>query len=104
MDEQTIMGLIMTAGKAKSTAFEAIKAAKKGQFELAANRLSEAEDYLAKGHQLQTTALSVMARGDSEPPSLLAVHAQDHLSMAMTTIELGREIIDLYQKISENEH
>ena len=47
---ETIMGLIVNGGNAKSSAFEAIKAAKEGDFETADAKLKEAEASIAKAN------------------------------------------------------
>mgnify|MGYP000588619904 CR=1 FL=1 len=56
MDEQNleaIMGLIMYGGNAKSDAMEAIAAAKEGNFELADQKIADAEASLVEAHHSQ---------------------------------------------------
>lgn len=97
-EEQVAMSLILNGGNAKKLAFDAIHEAKQGHFEAASQHLKAANVALAKGHQVQTDFLSQTISCDYQP-SLLMVHAQDHLSMAMTTIDLGTEMVELYQQI-----
>ena len=47
---ETIMGLIVNGGNAKSSAFEAIKAAKEGDFETADAKLKEADNFITEAH------------------------------------------------------
>ena len=51
---QAVMGLIMNGGNAKSSAFEAIKAAKNGDFTKADAKLKEADKFLVDAHNSQT--------------------------------------------------
>lgn len=98
---QTIMGLIMNGGNAKGSAFEAIKAAKSGNFAEADEKLKEADKYLAEAHNSQTEMLTKEASGDHVQVSLLMVHGQDHIMNAITFRDLAGEIVDLYKKISK---
>ena len=96
---ETIMGLIMHGGDAKSSAMEAIYAAKSGEFDDAEEKLSNADEALERAHKSQTDLLTKEARGDSVELSLLMVHGQDHLMNAITFKDLATEVIDVYKKI-----
>ena len=103
MDDQeqlleTIMGLIMHGGDAKSSSMEAIYAAKKGDFDEAEQKITDADDALANAHKSQTKLLTREASGDSVELSLLLVHGQDHLMNAITFKDLAVEIIDIHRK------
>lgn len=95
------MGLIMNGGSAKSAAFDAINAAKKGDFKAAAANLKEADDFIVKAHNAQTGLLSKEARGEKIEVNLLLIHAQDHLMTAITFRDLAGEIVDLYKRLAE---
>lgn len=102
MDEKTlqaIMGLVMYGGDGKSSAIEAIQAAKKGDFELADERLGAAEASLLKAHRSQTEMLGQEAAGCHAQVSLLMVHGQDHLMTGIAFKDLAKEIVDLYRVI-----
>ncbi len=105
MDEQenmeAIMGLIMYGGNAKSDAMEAIAAAKKGDFELADQKLKDADASLSQAHESQTGMLTKEAQGEHMNVTLLAVHSQDHLMTAIAFKDLATEIIDLYRRLDE---
>lgn len=98
---QTIMGLIMNGGNAKGSAFEAIKAAKKGDFDEAEAKLKESDKFLSEAHNSQSGMLTKEANGDHVPVSLLMVHAQDHIMNAITFRDLAGEMVDMYKKIYE---
>lgn len=98
-DEQTIMNLIMAGGNAKSSAFEAIYAAKKGDQETAKAKLKEADEFMVAAHNAQTDMLTQEAQGNHVQVSLLMVHAQDHIMNAITFRDLAGEIVDLYGRL-----
>ncbi len=100
---ETIMGLIMHGGDAKSSSMEAIYAAKEGDFEKAEEKISDADEALGNAHKSQTTLLTREASGDSVELSLLLVHGQDHLMNAITFKDLAVEIIDIHRKLDGQE-
>ncbi|VMF42194.1 lichenan-specific phosphotransferase enzyme iia component (pts system lichenan-specific eiia component) (eiia-lic) (eiii-lic) [Streptococcus pneumoniae] len=101
MDEsnlESVMGLIMYGGEAKSNAMEAIRAAKLSDFDLASQKLADAHRTLLQAHKTQTEMLTKEANGDSAPLSLLMVHAQDHLMTSITFVDLAKEVVEVYEK------
>ena len=96
---ETIMGLIMHGGDAKSSAMEGIYAAKKGNFEEADQKLKDADEALKNAHKSQTSLLTREASGDPVELSLLLVHGQDHLMNAITFKDLAIEVIDIHRKL-----
>lgn len=100
---ETIMGLIINGGNAKSSAFEAINAAKTGDFDLADAKLKEADGFLVEAHNAQTGMLTAEANGEHAQVSLLMVHSQDHIMTAIAFRDLAGEIVDLYKRIDADE-
>ncbi|MDN6069876.1 MAG: PTS lactose/cellobiose transporter subunit IIA [Lactococcus plantarum] len=102
-DEQMaeIMPLIMYGGEAKSSAIEAIQAAKLGDFEKADERLDAANQAIISAHHGQTNLLTQAASGEAVSVSIYMVHAQDHLMTGIAFVDLAREIIDLYKVIKK---
>ena len=101
MDEsnlESVMGLIMYGGEAKSNAMEAIRASKSSDFELASQKLADANSALLQAHKTQTEMLTKEANGESAPLSLLMVHAQDHLMTSITFVDLAKEVVEVYEK------
>ncbi|HEL0023378.1 PTS lactose/cellobiose transporter subunit IIA [Streptococcus equi subsp. zooepidemicus] len=98
---EAIMGLIMYGGEAKGKAVEAIHAARDGQFEKAQYLLQEATHSLNVAHRSQTSLLSQEAAGDQVDLSLLLVHGQDHMMTALAFIDLAKELVAVYDKISK---
>jgi cellobiose PTS system EIIA component len=99
--EETIFQIILHGGNARSSAMEAIAAAKRGNFAKAKEKLTEAAKELSEAHHIQTSLIQSETRGERQEISLLMVHAQDHLMNAMTMKDLAAEIVDLY-KILKN--
>lgn len=97
---QEIMGLIIYAGNAKSDAMEAIQAAKKGEFELAEEKIKLAEESLVQAHQAQTKLLTAEANGEEFKVNLLTIHSQDHLMTSITFTDLAKEVIEVYKRVS----
>ena len=95
--DQVIMELVVNGGNARSKSMEAIKAAKKGDLELAKEKIKEANEALNKAHNFQTNLIQKEAAGEGIEISLLMVHAQDHLMNAMTVRDLAKEMISMYE-------
>ena len=104
MDEkniQAIMNLIIYGVDGKSSAMEAIHAAKEGNFDLADEKIQAAEKSLLEAHHTQTEMLTQEANGDSVEMSLLMVHGQDHLMTGMMFKDLAKELVDVYRVIKK---
>ena len=100
MDE-IVMELVVNGGNARSKSMQAIRAAKKGDFELAKEKIKEANEALNKAHNFQTSLIQQEASGKGVEISLLMVHAQDHLMNAMTVRDLAKEMISMYEEIKK---
>jgi PTS system cellobiose-specific IIA component len=100
-DEQmaTIMPLIIFGGEAKSSAVEAIQAAKAGDFDKAEEKIKAANDAVVQAHHGQTELLTKAANGEEVEVSIYMVHAQDHLMTGIAFVDLAKEIIALYKTI-----
>ncbi|UUX33112.1 PTS lactose/cellobiose transporter subunit IIA [Fundicoccus culcitae] len=100
---EEVMGLIMYGGDAKGKAIEAIEAAKSGDFDLAEEKMAEANESLVTAHKSQTSLLTSEAEGDNVEISLLLIHGQDHLMNAITFVDLAKEMVDIYRKLRDVE-
>ncbi|MBM7692116.1 PTS system cellobiose-specific IIA component [Peribacillus deserti] len=97
--ESVIFQIILHGGNGRSSAMEAIHAAKQGSFDEAKTKLQEASEALNEAHKFQTALIQAEIRGEKTDTSLLMVHAQDHLMNAMTLKDLAAEFVDLYENI-----
>ncbi|WP_332634656.1 PTS lactose/cellobiose transporter subunit IIA [Halalkalibacter flavus] len=102
INEEVIFQLILHAGNGKSSAMEALAAAKRGDFVEAREKLNQAGQELNEAHHVQTSLIQGEVRGEKTEISLLMIHAQDHLMNAITVKDLAAEIIDLNELIKSN--
>ncbi|MDF2536441.1 MAG: lactose/cellobiose transporter subunit [Bacillales bacterium] len=98
-NEQEIFTLILHGGNGRSSAMEAIMAAKVGKIEEARAKLQEASESINQAHHIQSSLITREIEGDPVQISLLMVHAQDHLMNAITVKDLAVEFVDLYDRL-----
>ncbi|WP_059105656.1 PTS lactose/cellobiose transporter subunit IIA [Shouchella shacheensis] len=99
--EEISFQMILHAGNARSSAMEAIQSAKTGDFEAANKKIRDADKEFTQSHRFQTELLTKEAKGEVQSPSILLIHAQDHLMTAMSVKEMAQEMIELYQRLEE---
>jgi len=92
--------LILHAGDARSKAMEAIYLSREGKTDDAEKMLEDARNDLHLAHQSQTSLLSAEASGQHYDLTILMVHAQDHLAMAISAIDNAEELIHLYSLVN----
>lgn len=95
---EELMGFVMLAGDARSSAMEGIKIAKEHDFEKAEALLDNANKAMLDAHHAHAKLLSRDAQGEL-PLCLLLIHAEDQLMAASTVIDLASEIIELHKAI-----
>lgn len=91
--EEIVTQIIANSGFSRSCMLEAIDKAQQGHFEESDRLKKEANDYLNAAHQIQTELIQEEVRGNVTPPTLLMIHAQDHLMTAITIKELAEKLI-----------
>lgn len=100
--EEIAMTIISNAGAARGAAFDALKAAKAGDFERAETLLKSADEFSHAAHKTHSELLTLYAKGTFEGGDILLSHAQDHLMCAALAMELIGELIDLRKTIRQN--
>lgn len=104
MDEnlelQKSFQIISCAGNSRSVSALAVRAAKDGDYDKAKEFLEEANETLTEAHKAQTDLLHFEANGNKLEATVLLIHAQDHLSMAMVEYNSALEITNLYYEIA----
>lgn len=95
---QEIMNIISHSGLAKSLMFEALAAARSGDYEEASNILVKADAELVISHQAQTNLLFYDAEHNDLVVTLLMVHAADHMNGAETVRDLTTELIEIIKE------
>lgn len=96
--ESTVMDIIVNAGQTRSLCFEALYAAREGDFAKAEVLLKESDQFARVAHRVQTELIEEDAGEGKMPMTLIMVHAQDHLMNAILARELINEMVVLYQR------
>ena len=89
--------IILNAGNGKSSAMEAIQAAKENDFVEADRLIVVAGEELGRAHSYQTQLLQKEASGEESPITVMLIHSQDHLMTSMTVRDLAIEIVEIYR-------
>lgn len=95
--------LIAHAGVAKSCALEAIDEASEGRFDSAEELIQEGRAEMVSAHDAQFGLLSQEASGNPVDVNIILVHALDHLTMAVMTLDLAERIISLQKRLCDVE-
>lgn len=99
MNTETIaMTLIAYSGDARTLAFQALQAAKKGDFDKADCLMEESEKASTQAHKAQTDLLVAEANGERADINVILIHSQDHLMTGMLAQELINEMIQMYKQ------
>ena len=93
MDLDKAFEMILHAGNSESASLLGMEAARQYDFEEAEKNCRTAKEELLAAHQIQTELIQAEAGGEKCEMGILMVHAQDHLMTAITTKELGMELI-----------
>lgn len=93
--------IITMAGAARSCAMEAIAEARSGAFDEAEKLLKEAKDSMVEAHEKMFDMMQQEAAGNPVEMHIIAVHAQDHITMATIMTDMGTELLHLYRKLYE---
>jgi PTS system cellobiose-specific IIA component len=96
--------IISSAGMAKNSFIEAIKEAKKGDFEKAKGCINEGESYFNQGHSIHTKLIQQEAGDEKVEPNLLLLHAEDQLMSVETCKIIANELLEAYERISALEN
>lgn len=93
--------LIGFAGDAFSCFYGAVTSARAGDTEKAEKLLEEGRKAMVDAHNAQNDLLAAEADGKDMEYSILMVHAQDHLTMALMYERLAQEFIYMYGELRE---
>lgn len=93
--------IILHAGESKNYSFQAMQKARNNDFDEADKLISKASEELKEAHQAQTDLLVKEARGETSQLSIIFIHAQDHLAMAIFAKDMASEHIEGFKSIHE---
>jgi len=97
--EKISMGIIVAAGSAKSSAMEALFAAKEGNKDLAKTKMADANKEIGEASHIHFEVIQEEAKGNQLEFKVLFLHAEDQLLTTQTLILLVQELIELHEKI-----
>ena len=106
MDEskyENAMQIILHAGNAKSAALMAVDDAAEGDFGAAREHLAEAHREMHEAHDTQLSLIQGEANGEGVEVNIILVHAQDHLSMAITASDVAERMVEMYERMARIE-
>lgn len=95
--ELTMIEIVALSGDARTKLLTAVKKAKTGDFAAAQALVEEAQGLLNDAHTSQTDLLTAEARGEVTAPTVLLVHAQDHLMTTMLLRDVIDALMDIYR-------
>lgn len=95
--ELTMIEIVALSGDARTKLLSAVKEARNGDLPHAQALIAEAQGLLNDAHDSQTSLLTAEARGELTTPTVLLVHAQDHLMTAMLLRDVIDALIDIYR-------
>lgn len=95
------MQMILHAGDARTYIVEALQNIKIFNFEIAKEKIAQAEKELIEAHQTQTKVLQEEANGMKHELYVLFIHAQDTLMTIKSEYELARQLIEIFESIDE---
>jgi PTS system lactose-specific IIA component len=95
--ELTMIEIVALSGDARTKLLNAVKKAKDGERDAARALVDEAQGLLNDAHTAQTDLLTAEARGEVTSPTVLLVHAQDHLMTTMLLRDVIDALMDIYR-------
>lgn len=98
--EMIAFEIISNVGMGKSLAIEAIREARKGNYEEANKKIEEGKEYLIQGHHAHASLIQKEAAGEKLEFSLMIMHAEDQLISAETIKDLAIEMIEMHKELS----
>jgi PTS system cellobiose-specific IIA component len=104
MDERVVsaaMGIIMYAGDARLLISEALTAVLEKNYEMATEKLKEAQKKMTEAHIIQTDMIQGEARGESIGYSLLFTHAQDTLMTIYSELNLAKKLYKVFESFEQ---
>lgn len=95
--EMTMIEIVALSGDARTKLLTAVKEAKAGNLDRVQMLIDEAQELLNDAHNSQTALLTAEARGEVTTPTVLLVHAQDHLMTSMLLRDVIDALVDIYR-------
>ena len=97
--EVSSMQMILHSGNSRNDSYEAIKLAKQKKFDEANEKIKSSVEELLLAQQEHASVLRDLAESGVMDANLLLVHAEDHVSVSEMSLDMAKEIIDLYMVV-----
>ncbi|WNJ94287.1 PTS lactose/cellobiose transporter subunit IIA [Vibrio ruber] len=97
LSEEYLMGLLCSAGSARSATMEAMRHARTGNIEESLKLLEQADEMLNKVHKDQTYLIGLDEGEGKIKMTLILTHIQDHIMTGMLCRDIASEIIELHK-------
>lgn len=102
MDRQEVamigFEIVAYAGEARSNLLQALKEAKRGEFENIDGLIEKANESILKAHKSQTEMLAKESAGEDIELGFIMVHGQDHLMTTMLLKDIIENLLDIYRE------
>jgi cellobiose PTS system EIIA component len=93
--------IIANVGVAKSSYINAVKLAKEGKFDEAAQSVADGDEAFKLGHDVHLGLLQRTAAGEALPFTLILLHAEDQMAAAETFRVVAGDFIDVHKELIE---
>lgn len=90
--------IVAYSGDARTSLLEAIKCAKKGEFDKIDELVKDAQQNLNIAHEKQTQMLALDAQGKDLEIGFIMIHAQDHLMTTILLKDIVYDLCEIYKK------
>ena len=90
--------IVAYAGDARSNLLQALKEAKRGEFDNVDNLIEKANELILQAHKAQTEMLSKESAGEDVEIGFIMVHGQDHLMTTILLKDIIENLIDIYRE------
>ena len=100
--QMTCFEIISYVGTAKSCYINAVEAAKKGDFDGAADLMKQGDEAYNGGHDVHMKLLQADAAGEREPVApLILLHAEDQMAGTEIAKLMAKNLIDVERELQE---
>lgn len=95
------MNIIMDAGDARALITDALFAIEKNQFNVADEKIIQAQQKIKTAHGNQTDIVQSEIHGERFPSSLLFTHAQDTLMTINSELLMSRHLLKIFRMLDK---
>lgn len=95
------MSIIINAGDARLHVTEALNAISENHYEVATEKLKQAQEKITAAHKIQTDIIQGEARGEELEYSFLFSHAQDTLMTINSELNLAKQLCKVFKSFEK---